>query len=135
MTRIQRFKFLQVFGDGNPHNWYEVIFLGVQFLKIHQAKFEVVFKTALADGIIRRVETKETKAEHAKMADHESGIFVGPDWTRYEYVITPSGDECLRNEQIKREGDVSYYKYYDRSLTGQNGLQKYAPLPNGYKQV
>lgn len=136
MTRIQRFKFLQIFGDGNRHNWFEIVFLGVQFLKVHQIIFERdIFKKALEGGIIRRVETEKVKTTNAKMAEHTKGIFLGPSWMDYDYVITPLGDECLRGEQIKREGDPSYYKYYDRSINGANGLNKYAPLPKGYKQV
>lgn len=135
MTRLQRFKFLQVFGDGNKHSWFNVVWLGVQFLKVRQSAFENMFKEALAYDLIRRVPTDEVRADLVKMADHKTGIFVGLDWTRYEYVIAPKGDECLRNEQIAREGDVSYYKYYDRSLEGANGLQKYAPIPKGYQQL
>ena len=135
MTRIQRFKFLQIFGDGNPHNWFEVIFLGVKFLKIHQTQFEAIFKKALADGLIRRVADAKAQQVALDMAEHEDGIFVGLDWRQYHYVVTPSGDECLRNEQIARHGDISYYMYYDRTLNGSNGLQKYAPIPKGFKPV
>lgn len=133
MTRIERFKFLQIFGDGNQHNWFQVVFLGVQFLKVHQTKFEKIFKKALSDGIIRRVDTTETLLVKAQMEEHKVGLFVGLDWERYDYVITMPGDECLRNEQIKRDGDVSYYKYYDRSVHGANGVDKYAPLPPGFR--
>lgn len=132
MTRIQRYKFLQMFGDALPHSWYEVIFLGCQHLKMHQYVFEAkIFKRALTDGIIQRVESKESQIMHVAMAEHDSGFFVGPAWQQYDYKITAKGDECLRNEQISRDGDYTYYKKYDRTVHGQYGVDHFAPLPNG----
>lgn len=109
--------------------------MGVQFLKLHQTVFERdVFKKSLEAGLVRRVENKNVKAMLAQGEQRKDGIWVGPDWTQYDYIITPLGDSCLREEQIARDGDPSYYKYFDRSLTGENGLNKYAPLPNYIKK-
>jgi hypothetical protein len=101
---------------------------------MRQDKFEPhIFKQALADGIIQRVDSKETIIIHAQMAEHKSGLFVGPGWMQYDYKITGKGDECLRNEQIARDGDYSYYKKYDRTVHGKYGVDHFAPLPNGFK--
>ncbi len=133
MTRIQRYKFLQIFGDALPHSYFEVIFLGCQHLKLKQKHFEPkIFKKALADGLIVQVHSDYTRSEADLMEKHDSGFFVGPDWTRFDYKITPKGDECLRNEQIARDGDYSYYRNFDRTLHGQWGTDHFAPLPNGY---
>ena len=135
MKRIERFKFLQVFGDGKPHNWFEVVFLGVQFLKVHQSYFEKVFKTALAYDLIRRVPTAAVYQMLDKMEKSKSGIVLGPSWMDYEYQISPRGDACLREEQILRGGEHSYYDQFDRSLTGSKGLDHFAPLPKGLKPL
>lgn len=134
MTRIQRYKFLQIFGDGKPHSWYEVINLGVRLLKVHQYTFENdIFTKALSDGLIYRTDTPETLATKAKQEQHTSGYFLGNNWTDYDYTITPKGDECLRNEQIARDGDYSYYRNYDRTVHGKYGVDHFAPLPPGFK--
>lgn len=133
MTRIQRYKFLQIFGDAKPHNWFEVIFLGCQHLKIRQVDFEPkIFKKALADGIIYQTDNAETLARKQVGEQIKTGIWVGPAWQEYDYIISPKGDECLRNEQIARDGDYSYYKNFDRTLHGKWGTDHFAPLPNGY---
>lgn len=116
LKRLDRYKILQIFGDGNPHNWFEVINLGVRHLKLHQYKFEKLFKRCMEYNLIKR----EWRA-YANKDDY--------------YTITPKGDECLRGEAIARAGDVSYYKYFDRSIKGKWGLDKFAPIPNGYKRV
>jgi hypothetical protein len=111
MRRIERYKLLQIFGDGQPHNWFEVINLGVRFLKIHQYDFESLFQQAIIDnGLIVRC------------SNHN---FYKDD----DYKITPKGDSCLREEQIARDGDYSYYKHYDRTIDGQYGANHYSPLP------
>jgi hypothetical protein len=135
MKRIERFKFLQIFGDGKPHNWFEIVFLGVNFLKVHQFTFEKIFKQALDCNLIRRVETPEVKSWLARMADHKKGIFVGPSWQDYEYIITETGDQCLREEQIQRAGDHDYYSSFDRTIEGKNGLDRFAPLPKWAKPL
>jgi len=116
MRRLERFKFLQVFGDGNPHNWFEVIFLGVQFLKVKQDHFENLFKRALENNLIRRQ-------------------FKNSTWNGDEYLITPRGDLCLREEQIARAGNYSYYKNYDRTVHGKWGVDHFAPLPKNMRQA
>lgn len=133
MTRIQRYKFLQIFGDAKPHNWFEVIFLGCQHLKIRQVDFEPkIFKKALADGLIRQVDTDKTILRKSQALEHKEGIFIISQWQDFDYQITELGDECLRNEQIARDGDYTYYKKFDRTLHGQWGTDHFAPLPNGY---
>jgi hypothetical protein len=115
VTRIQRYKLLQIFGDGKPHNWFEVIFFGVQFLKVRQSFFEKLFTRALEYGLLVRLgQASNTKDDN--------------------YQITAKGDECLRGEQMSRAGDPSYYKYFDRSIDGAFGLNHYAPLAKGLKK-
>lgn len=114
MTRIHRYKFLGIFGDGKSHSWFEVVNLGVRHLRVHQTDFEKIFRTAIEYSWIRR----DGRACHFQ------------DDT---FSILPLGDQCLREEQIARAGDPSYYKYFDRSIDGANGLNKYAPIQNGYK--
>lgn len=135
MKRVERFKFLQIFGDGKSHNWFEVIFLGVQFLKVHQTYFERLFKTALSYDLIRRVSTPAVELRLREGANHTTGIWIGPSWMDYEYVISPRGDACLREEQIARDGDVPYYSQFDRTIDGQHGLDHFAPLPKGIKPL
>ena len=112
MRRLERFKFLQLFGDGQPHDWFNTIFLGVKYLNVHQNKFEKLFKSALENGLVRRV----YKAAQCKDD---------------QYIIAERGEECLREEQIARGGNYEYYKKYDRSVHGQYGVDHFAPLPKG----
>ena len=136
MKPIQRYKFLQIFGDALPHSWFEVIFLGCQHLKMKQTLFEPrIFKQALADGLIRRQDNKETLLIKSQLEQHTTGVFLGADWKQYDYIITDKGDECLRNEQIKRDGDYSYYKNYDRTVHGKYGVDHFAPLSNGFHKA
>ena len=135
MKRLQRYKFLQIFGDGKPHNWFEIVFLGVQFLKIHQRDFERLFKTALAYDLIRPVSTPAIELRLAEMKNYTPGIHLGPSWMDYEFVISPRGDACLREEQIARDGDVSYYSSFDRTISGANGLDHFAPIHKGLKPL
>jgi len=129
MTNIERFKFLSIFGDSKSHTWFEVIYMGVIHLRVKQKYFEEkIFKKMLFNDLIKQYETDQIK----EIKKRDSYILT---WKDYEYIITPKGDECLRNEQIKRHGDVSYYKYYDRSVDGKWGLNHFAPtLKNVPKQ-
>jgi len=115
LSRINRFKILQIFGDGKPHNWFEVINFGVRLLQIHQYKFEALFNRCLEYQLIRR----EWKACVDKDDD---------------FSITPRGDECLREEQIARDGDYLYYKHFDRTIKGKWGLDHFAPIPKKYRK-
>jgi hypothetical protein len=58
----------------------------------------------------------------------------------FNYKITSKGDECLRMEQIARDGDYSYYKYYNRKAHRGNdivdhSLDHFAPLPEMFNGV
>ena len=110
MRRLERFKILQLFADGKPHNWFENTFLGVKHLKVSQNEFERLFKRALENNLVRRVYSK---------------VHYKDD----EYIITDLGEECFRAEQIMRGGDYSFYKHYDRSVSGEYGVDHFAPLP------
>jgi len=134
MNRIQRFKFLSLFGDGLEHHWFEVIFLGCQYLKIRQKQFEKeIFERALAYGFIRRIETPEIVTRR-DIVQGRMGIQYIASWEDYNYKITPIGDAILRDEQISRDGDVPFYQNYDRTLHGEYGLDRYAPLPKYLKK-
>ena len=94
MRRLERFKLLQLFGDGQPHNWFNTIFLGVQYFKVHQDEFERLFKRMLENNLLRR-------------------LYKKAHWKDDEYIIAERGEDCLRDEQIARGGDYEYYKKYD----------------------
>lgn len=134
MTNEQRFKLLQVFGDAKPHGWFEVIYLGVHYLRTHQSKFEKYFRLMLEYGLIYRIQTPKTLARYQEKDTVKTGIWIGPDWKDFDYLITPKGDECLRAEQIRRGGDVSYYKYFDRSVDGRWGVNHFKPLPGNMRK-
>lgn len=110
MRRLERFKILQLFADGKSHNWFENIFLGVKYLKVHQDEFESLFKRALENGIVCRT-------------------YDRAHWKDDNYKITTIGEECFRAEQIMRGGDYNFYKHYDRSVSGTYGVDHFAPLP------
>lgn len=112
MRRLERFRLLQLFGDGKPHDWFNTVFLGVTHLKVHQDEFESLFKRTLENGLVRRMYNKA-------------------NWKDDDYILAPRGEGCLREEQIDRGGDYEYYKKYDRSIHGQYGVDHFAPLPKG----
>ena len=116
MYRLERFKILQLFGDGQPHDWFNTVFLGVKYLDVNQTEFERLFKRALENSLVRRV----YKAAH---------------WKDDNYIIAERGEECLRDEQIARGGDVEYYKKYDRSVHGKYGVDHFAPLPKSLTPI
>ena len=129
MKRLEQYNFVALFGDGKEHSWFEVINLGVRLFKVHQRDFErKFFKKGLEYGLIKQIPTKEVNRLQINKQNHEEGIFVGVDWRLFNFVITPKGDECLREEQIKRLGDYNYYKTFDRTVDGPNGVQKFAPI-------
>lgn len=122
MRRLDRFKLLQLFGDGKDISYFSAVYLGVHYFKVSQTKFEKLLRQSLEDGLIKLVETPEI----IKLKKSEDYIIIKE---MYNYQLTPRGDECLRCEQISRAGDVSYYKYFDRSVNGKHGAQKYSPMP------
>lgn len=128
LTRIKRYQILAIFGDGKPHDWFNVMFLGVNSIKncthanakghnkncgIHQKTLEVWLKKCLVDGLIKQVETKKIKIIKSDSSNVGIGYTIG--WEEYDYQITPKGDECLRGEQIARGGDSYFYKGFDRT--------------------
>lgn len=121
VSREKRFKLLQLFGDGKEHNWYQTIFLGVQYLKVHQYVFEKMLKYLLENSLIVRIENDDVRKSRLE----NSYVITEKE---FSYQITPKGDECLRFEQIKRDGDYDYYKNFDRSVAGSHGVEHYAPV-------
>jgi len=113
LTRERRYKILQVLGDGKPHNWFEVIFLGVQFLKIHQRDFENLLQQCVVDNALIYRTGKALTIKDDSLA------------------LTKKGDSCLRDEQIARDGDYNYYKTFDRSI---EDVDRFAPLPKHLKK-
>jgi hypothetical protein len=127
LTRIKRYQVLAIFGDNKPHDWFNVMFLGVNFIKdcthsnakghnkncgVHQKNVECWVKKCLADGLIKQVEPEKIKV--IKQETFTTGIGYVIGWEEYDYQLTPKGDECLRNEQMARGGDSFYYKGFDR---------------------
>lgn len=125
------FSFLCLFGDGKPQTWWSIVYLGTISLKVHQYKFEKLFKRMLEYGLIYRVSNDRIKTFSKDKLEAKSEFWVGPSWKDYDYRITEKGDACLRDTQIRRGGDYSYYKYFDRSISGKHGVNKYAPIEKG----
>jgi len=124
------FNLLCIFGDGQSHEWLEVINLGTRLFlstlaakkyKTHQAKFEDFFKKAVNYGLVDKIETdyiRTIKAQRTYQLDEKD----------YLYKISAKGDHLLRLEQASRTGDYSYFQNYDRTLDGKYGMDRYAPL-------
>ena len=133
MTRKERFKLLQLFGDRKSHDWFNIIFLGVTHLKMRQSYFEDrVFKQAIQDGLIRRIDTRNIRA--IRLNPSKEGIAYAITWSQFDYILTDRGDACLREELLERE-ESDFTRNFDRSISGKNGLNKYAPLPNGLEKI
>jgi hypothetical protein len=128
MKRIERYYFLSIFGGGKPIDYVSLIQIGTLHFanpanrkdiwigsktfsnaKTFQQVFEYMLHEALEYGLVRRVEN-----EKIRLIRLQPEYQISPmDW---DYQITNRGDECLRNEQIERAGDVFYYKNFDRTL-------------------
>lgn len=121
-----RFRFLSIFGDGQQHPWVEVIQLGQYYVDPKNVVSHRVvtrhLKRALEDGLISRLDNDRTKLERL------NGFYV-LEPREFDYKITEKGDACIRAEQIARGGDYRYYKYYDRSVHGSWGADKFAKVP------
>lgn len=117
LKRLERYYFLQIFGDGKEHTWNEVAWFCIVRLNLKPVQvIPFVQNMIINHRLIRRISrTSEFKQD--------------------SYMITERGDECLRLEQIARDGDYTYYKFFDRTESGPWGLDKFAPLPPGYKEV
>lgn len=124
-----RFKFVSLFGDGQPHPPMEQIRFSAVLFKVPLRQAEKIILNGLRDGFIEWAETDRIRNIKA------SGDYVIP-WFYYNLIISKKGDECLRMEQIARGGDYSYYKNYDRSIHGDHGVSKYAPTPkNAFRNL
>lgn len=136
MIRTERFKFLQLFGDRQPHPWFNIIFLGVNHLKVRQSYFEdKIFNRAMQDGLIKRIDSQETSAIQNNSINSKEGVAYGITWRQFYYVLTDRGDSCLRDELLEREGESDFTRNYDRSISGNYGLNRYAPLPKGLEKI
>ncbi len=114
LKRLDRYFFLQTFGDGKPHTWNEVVWFCIvrRGQKPNQV-FSFIQNTIINHRLVRRV----------------------GNYSEYKldsYIITDKGDVCLRDEQIARHGDYTFYKNFDRTVHGKWGIDKFAPLPKGY---
>lgn len=116
------YKLLAILADGKSHSWFEVVYLGVQYLKVPQDFFEKLLHRAVIDNnwIYRTGEGPDLKSDHLK--------------------LTTKGDEYYRYLVIRHlKGDTSYYKYFNRSQAssgvGSHGLDHYAPLPTRYQPL
>lgn len=107
------FKFLSLFGDGVSHGWFETIFLGVNYLKVHQYYFEKVFKICLSYNLVYR-------------------LYERSNWKDDKYCITKKGDLHLRSEQIRRHGDHDYYSQFDRTVAS---AEKLTPMNYKHKTM
>jgi len=135
MTRTERFKFLQLVGDRKPHDWFNVIFLGVNHLKMKQSNFEKLFKKALSCGLIKKIDNRFTLATKNNSLNSKQGIAYSLTWEQYDYILTDRGDACLREELLEREGESDYTRHFNRSTDGKYGLDRYAPLPKGLTKI
>lgn len=118
LTRERRYKLLQLFGDGKPHDWFSTIFLGVNYLKVRQSDFEELLRQAVIENaLIKRCGLAPTVKDDS-------------------FQLTDKGDECLRVENIQRSSgsEYDYYKNFDRTQHGSHGLDHYAPLPKGFQE-
>ena len=113
MNNIHHFKFLSLFGDGKPHGWFETIFLGVKYLKVHQYHFEKLFKKCLSYNLVYR-------------------LYERSNWKDDKYCITKRGDNSLRDEQIRRHGDYDYYKNFDRTI---ESAEKITPMADKIREM
>ena len=129
MTRLERFHLLCYFGSGKAIPWVQAIQIGTLYIadpqtKVHndihitkkingkayyQIEFIRMFHEGLRCGLIKRVENDNIRALRLQ----DSYLIEEQDW---DYQITAKGDECLRYEQIQRDGDYSFYKGFDRTL-------------------
>jgi hypothetical protein len=126
------FNLLCLFGDDKPHGWMEVVNLGTRLFvnipirnrqfKTHQAKFEAFFKKAIEYGIIEMIPTQYVIKQRTK----NSYMISKEDFV---YKLSTKGDGLLRQEQAEREADRAfYYNMFDRTVDGEFGVDKFAPL-------
>ena len=126
------FNLLCLFGDDKPHGWMEVVNLGTRLFlnipiqyhqfKTHQEKFEAFLQKAIEYGIIDMLPTEyvtKTRTQHSyQISKHD-----------YNYKLSAKGDRLLRQEQAEREADNAfYYNLFDRSVDGDFGVDRFAPL-------
>lgn len=110
MVPLDVLKLLGLFGDAQPHSFFETAVLGRVLLKKSDRAIEKVFKRYLLDnGWVRRC--------------HNSW-----DPRLDNYQLTPKGDECFRAkkiEQLKRgkykEEDLRHYRLFNRAISGKYG--------------
>lgn len=124
------FNLLCLFGDDKPHSWLEVVNLGTRLFlnipagkyKTHQAKFEAFLQKAIEYGIIEMIPTPYVIKERTK----KSYMISKEDFI---YKLSTKGDTLLRKEQAEREADRAfYYNLFDRSVDGEFGVDRFAPL-------
>ena len=95
--------------------------------KTHQAKFEAFFQKAIEYGIIEMIPTPSVIKQRTK----KSYMVSKED---FNYKLSAKGDDLLRKEQAEREADRAfYYNLFDRSVDGEFGVDRFAPLqPTDY---
>jgi hypothetical protein len=132
------FNLLCLFGDDKLHPWMECINLGTRLFldvpiighryKTHQDKFEAFFQKAIEYGIIEMIPTEYI----IKQRTRNSYMISKEDFV---YKLSPKGDRLLRQEQAERESDRAfYYNMFDRSVDGEFGVDRFAPLtPTDYQ--
>lgn len=124
------FQLLCLFGDFKEHSWLESVNLGTRLFlhfppgkyKTHQAKFEAFLQKSIEYGIIEMIPTpyiiKERTKKTYQISKHD-----------YNYKLSAKGDRLLRQEQAEREADRAfYYNLFDRSVDGEFGVDRFAPL-------
>jgi hypothetical protein len=127
MKRIHRYNLLSLFGDLKSKPYI----IALQLATLHFAnrlnraslwgserlarnvymseEIEKMFKQLLADELIKQVETeaiKHTKTKNTYLISLRE----------YDLQITERGEDCLRMEQIARDGSYDYYKKFDGTL-------------------
>jgi hypothetical protein len=114
MSRLEKFEFIKLFGDGKPHTWYNIQALNSLHFKnvFHQQldhlNVDQYLKEMMRNGLIERVDTPEI----TKCRGEQSYALTR---NMYDYIITNKGDNLLRGEQMAREGNAFYYKGFNRT--------------------
>lgn len=104
-------RLLSLFGDAQPHSFFETVVLSRTLLKKDDKTIEKLFKRYLLEnGWVRR-------------------CFKRGDPRLDDYQLTQKGDACFRASQIERisrgkhkEEDLRHYRLFNREKDGKYGV-------------
>ena len=110
MVPWEALRLLGLFGDAQPHSFFETAVLGRVLLKKSDRAIEKIFKRHLLDNgwILRLYSSWSPRLDY--------------------YQLTPKGDACFRASQIERlkrgkhkEEDLRHYRLFNRETAGKYG--------------